>query len=126
MDARDTQTYNAALRVLKSKLRHGIYTQRQRHSSTWANMLALEDAILSEAQDNWKRVCATWDLSDALTRVKLNELIQDALDRSLVGVTAMFDDLTGDVSIEALRECSQQPGWMDLLPEVSVCKSATS
>ncbi len=126
MDARETRTLDAAIRLYKSKLRQYVYSKRT--DRDWGQVLYLEESILAEAQAGWEQALSKWDLKDALSKAKLHSLVGEAFYRSLRDVIAMLEDLSvGDEALDLLDAYVQTSWWRELLPEENEsCSSATS
>lgn len=125
MDTREAETFNAAMRLLKSKLRYRLYSSRP-NESHWSKMLSLEQAILEEAKEGWDAVCSKWDLSLVSTHETLKGIIHEAALKAIHLVVDTFDELTGNSALDILAEYVEDTEWCNILPKEVLCKSATS
>lgn len=118
MDARENKTIVAAQRLFKSKLRLHAYRQRP----TWEPMLPLEEAVLSEAQDEWKALLAEWERENASDEIKLHTLVAEAFFRSLRDVVHFLEDFEGVASVlESLTMYAEDLGWQWVLAKEGLC-----
>jgi hypothetical protein len=118
MDARENKTIDAARRLVKSKLRHFVYHQRLQGPSkdTCERLLILENAILEEAQQQWRDSLAEWNLADDASRFRLQSLVGEVFYRSLREVASSFEGDDGWGVVDTLTSYAHQPWWEEFLP----------
>ena len=115
MQQRGKTTENAAVRLMKSRARHFVYSERTETSGNPAlrNMTWLEEQILREVEKDWRTVIATWRGMTNYDRQVLLSILRVAKARAVKEAAEFFDDQT---TKEALARFFESFRPEDLIP----------
>lgn len=83
----EARTRDAARRLIKSRLRHAVFTHQLGVDSGAAQV---EEGIIEDAQEDWQQVLASWDLS--VNRSEVLAIIDGAFRLAREDIQALFED----------------------------------
>jgi hypothetical protein len=115
VEQRGKTTENAAVRLMKSRARHHVYSERAAASGNPAlrNMTWLEGEILREVEKDWRTIISCWQGMTAYERQVLVAILRLAKNRAIREAAEFFDDQTTKESLLRFFESFQAA---DLIP----------
>lgn len=102
------KTTEAARRLLKAQLRTMLFTSLSKQNpdvEKWGSLLEVAQGALSDAQEAWKPILASWDLDSPEASAQLEAIGKDALQQAIQHMrSSMAAHLDGDWMKGELRE----------------------
>lgn len=91
------RTCKAAIRILKSRIRHFIYTTKRDEvgelDTRWGPMLLVEESFSKPALREWQGVLALWgNLEDQGTRDIIAKILDESFQEAATEVLTIFED----------------------------------
>lgn len=104
-----------AARLMKSRARHFVYSERAKETGNPAlgNIAALETQILHEAERDWRSTLRSWALASRHERTALLSAIHRAKERAEQDVRVAFDD---PITCEQLAEFFESLKPEEMIP----------